>query len=299
MYTIREAAHRAGVTPEVLRAWERRYGVVTPERTASGYRLYDDAAIARLRSMRRLIDQGWTASSAAQHIVTAPDAGVLTDPSKSQPDATATEMAQRFVTAAAAMNAAGVEAVLDEMLSRASFEVAVDRYLFPALRALGDEWAEGDLSVAAEHAASAAVHRRLGAAFDAAASGTHDQSPVLVGLAPGARHEFGALAFAVAARRSGLPVEYLGPDLPVEDWERAGRATGARAVIIGVPTEGDVAAGRAVARGLERDGASRVVVAFGGDGSTSLPRSERLPEGLSAAVDELRNRLGTPLTGGT
>jgi DNA-binding transcriptional MerR regulator len=291
MYTIREAAHRAGVTPEVLRAWERRYGVVTPERTASGYRLYDDAAIARLRSMRRLIDQGWTASSAAQHIVTAPDAGVLT-PSASQPDATATEMAQRFVTAAAAMNAAGVEAVLDEMLSRASFEVAVDRYLFPALRALGDAWAEGDLSVAAEHAASAAVHRRLGAAFDAAASRTHDQSPVLVGLAPGARHEFGALAFAVAARRSGLPVEYLGPDLPVEDWERAGRATGARAVIIGVPTEGDVAAGRAVARRLESDGLSWVV-AFGGDGAASLPRSERLPEGLSFAVDELRNRLGT------
>ncbi|HET8570333.1 MAG TPA: MerR family transcriptional regulator [Candidatus Limnocylindria bacterium] len=51
MYTIREAAHRAGVTPDVLRAWERRYGVVSPQRTASGYRLYDDAAIARLRAM--------------------------------------------------------------------------------------------------------------------------------------------------------------------------------------------------------------------------------------------------------
>jgi DNA-binding transcriptional MerR regulator/methylmalonyl-CoA mutase cobalamin-binding subunit len=287
------------VTPEVLRAWERRYGVVVPERTASGYRLYDDGAIALLRTMRRLIDQGWTASSAAQHLLAVPDAGESTDPAGAQADAMATEMTRQFVDAASRMNAAAVEAALDEMLSRASFEVAVDRYLFPALRALGDAWAEGNLSVAAEHAASAAVQRRLGAAFDAAGSGMHDEAPVLVGLAPGARHEFGALAFAVAARRAGLPVEYLGPDLPVEDWERAGRETGAQAVVIGVPTEGDVAAGRAVARGLERDGASRVVVAFGGDGSTSLPRSERLPEGLSAAVDELRNRLGTPLTGGT
>ena len=292
MYTIREAAHRAGVTPDVLRAWERRYGVVSPQRTASGYRLYDDAAIARLRAMQRLIGQGWTASSAAQHLLTAPEAE-LPDAEATQPDATATEMAERFVAAAAGMNAVGVEAALDEMLSRASFEVAVDRYLFPALRALGDAWAEGKLSVAAEHAASGAVHRRLGAAFDAAGSGPHDEAPVLVGLAPGARHEFGALAFAVAARRAGLPVEYLGPDLPVEDWERAGRATGAPAVVIGVPTDADVAAGRAVARRFGNGGASPVVITFGGDGSASLPRSERLPEGLSAAVDALRDRLGT------
>ncbi len=293
MYTIREAAHRAGVTPEVLRAWERRYGVVVPQRTASGYRLYDDGSIARLRAMRRLIDQGWTASSAAQHLISLPTDGETTDHAAPQPDATATELAQQFVDAAADMHPAGVEAALDEMLSRASFEVAVDRYLFPALRALGDAWAEGKLSVAAEHAASAAVHRRLGAAFDAAGSGMRGEAPVLVGLAPGARHEFGALAFAVGARRAGLAVEYLGPDLPVEDWERAGRTTGARAVVIGIPTEGDVAAGRAVARHLERDGVNRAVVAFGGDGSASLPRSERLPDGLSAAVEELRKRLTT------
>ena len=49
----------------VLRAWERRYGVVTPERTPGGYRVYDEAALRRLRAMRRLIHDGWSASAAA------------------------------------------------------------------------------------------------------------------------------------------------------------------------------------------------------------------------------------------
>ena len=65
MYTIKQAAARAGLTVPVLRAWERRYGIVSPERTPSGYRLYDDAAIARVRAMRRLVDSGMSPSAAA------------------------------------------------------------------------------------------------------------------------------------------------------------------------------------------------------------------------------------------
>ncbi len=68
MYTIKQASLRAGVSIEVLRAWERRYGIVRPERTESGYRLYDDSAIDRVRAMRQLVDSGWSASQAAREI---------------------------------------------------------------------------------------------------------------------------------------------------------------------------------------------------------------------------------------
>ena len=60
MYTISEAADRAGVSVDVLRAWERRYGVVTPQRTATGYRLYDVATINTIRAMRQLVKEGWS-----------------------------------------------------------------------------------------------------------------------------------------------------------------------------------------------------------------------------------------------
>ena len=127
----------------------------------------------------------------------------------------AADLVNGFIEAAARLDAIGVESVLDAMLADGTFETVADRHLLPALVALGQAWAAGRLDVAAEHAASHAVLRRLSAAFEAAGGATPPEGSVVVGLPPGARHELGALAFAVAARRAGIPVLYLGPDLPV------------------------------------------------------------------------------------
>jgi hypothetical protein len=173
---------------------------------------------------------------------------------------------------------------------RASFEPMTDRYLFPALRALGDAWQAGDVSVAAEHAASAAVARWIGAAYDAAGSTRLDARPVLVGLPPGARHELAALAFATAARRAGVTVHYLGADLPAGEWMRAAQSTNAAVAVIGVPTAADADAARAVARSLRRS-VPGLAVAFGGDGAAVMRRQSVLAEGLPNAVRDLQTRL--------
>src|SRR4249919_896872 len=69
MYTIKQAAARTGLSIPTIRAWERRYGVVSPSRTPAGYRLYDDAAIARLNAMRSLVEtDGWRPSQAAARV---------------------------------------------------------------------------------------------------------------------------------------------------------------------------------------------------------------------------------------
>src|SRR4026209_1291510 len=132
MYTISEAADRAGVSVELLRAWERRYGIVAPGRTAAGYRIYDEAAIPRVRAMRRLVDEGWTPSAAADSLRDVADADLpaVSQPRvpSSAPEPQAGELVSRFVSAAAAMDAAALQAVLDEMGSRASFEPMSDRY---------------------------------------------------------------------------------------------------------------------------------------------------------------------------
>jgi DNA-binding transcriptional MerR regulator len=293
MYTISEAAGRAGVTVEVLRAWERRYGVVTPARTAAGYRLYDDAAIRRVRAMRALVDEGWTASTAAASLRDVPDDDLPrlpVDGGAPPPAESADELVDRFVAAAAAMDAAVLQGVLDEMGARASFETMVDRYLFPALRALGDEWETGAVSVAAEHAASAAVARWIGAAYDAAGTDRSGERPVLVGLPPGARHELAALAFATTARRAGHAVHYLGADLPAVEWTRASRSTNAAAAVIGVPTATDADAARAVGRSLRR-AVPDLLVLFGGDGARTLKGDSVLADGLQDAVGDLQVRL--------
>ena len=293
MYTISEAAERAGVSVELLRAWERRYGIVEPKRTAAGYRLYDEAAIGRVRAMRGLVDEGWTPSAAAASLRNVADADLPTVElvrDGSTPEAEADQLVDRFVSAAAAMDSTALQSVLDEMGMRASFEPMTDRYLFPALRALGDAWQAGDVSVAAEHAASAAVARWIGTAYDAAGTNRDDDRPVLVGLPPGARHELAALAFATAARRAGLTVQYLGADLPAGEWMLAARSTNAAIAVIGVPTAADADAARAVARSLRR-GIPDLVVAFGGDGAAVMQRQSVLAEGLPNAVRDLQSRL--------
>ena len=103
MYTIREAASRAGVTADVLRAWERRYQIVEPRRTSGGYRQYDEAAIRRVRAMRRMVEDGWTPSAAAESLrdvvdADLPEAEALPDasPDRRTPTTSVTVSSERL-----------------------------------------------------------------------------------------------------------------------------------------------------------------------------------------------------------
>ena len=305
MYTIKEAAARTGLTVPVLRAWERRYGVVAPARTVGGYRVYDEAALGRLRAMRRLIDDGWSPSAAAAAIIagTEPPAGVPTDVTG---DGRPSPLVDELVGAAAALDSPRIEAVLDEMFAGRSYERVMDEHLIPSLHALGEGWAAGRVPVAGEHIASNAVHRRLAASFQAAGAGRDQGRPVLVGMPPGARHELGGLIFATALRRAGISVVYLGADLPLDDWIAAVERTRAPAVVIGAVMPADAIAAGTVAAGL-RAARPEVLIAFGGaaapdpDSATgSSARTIRLPADLSEAVAALSSALArsTPTSRG-
>ena len=309
MYTIKEASARSGVGVPLLRAWERRYGVVEPTRTSAGYRLYDDAAIQRLRAMRQLIAHGWTANQAAQRVRESSDAEVAALSEPLVPAATseaavpasddgamdrtaAGALVDRLVGAAQVLDAARLEEALDEAFGSTRFEVAADEVIMPALRAIGDAWERGEISVAGEHAASHAILRRLAMAFEAA--GTLDREPpVLVGLGPKTRHELGALAFAVTARRAGLPVLYLGPDLPIESWIAAATGRNAPAAVIGVPTRSDVRAASAVLTAL-REARPEMLLAAGGDEASRVAAATgamELPAPLTDAVAMVRRAM--------
>ncbi len=293
MYTIKQAAVRSGVNVSLLRAWERRYGIVSPSRTDSGYRLYDDIAIERLRAMRSLVEAGWSARQAADRVSTASEEELVTmapdGPLASPP---AEDSLASFVEGAARLDTAAIERALDDMFAAASFERVVEDRVFPALRALGEAWSTGAVDVAGEHAASAAVARRLGMAFEASAAAGAGRGPVLVGLPPGARHDLAALAFATAARRSGLRVLYLGPDVPLDSWIAAVERAGARAIAFGVVMDRDVTAADEVARAV-RARYPDVVIAVGGRQASVVGDGGvlRLPDGLADAVEVLRRAL--------
>ncbi|MEP7041379.1 MAG: MerR family transcriptional regulator [Chloroflexota bacterium] len=285
MYTIGQASLRSGVAVSLIRAWERRYGILRPARTSSGYRLYDDDAIGRLRAVRGLIERGWSARQAA--------AAVLEQETTSRPRAIdAPERRSALIDAAARYDPAAVEGALDDLFGRGSFEAVIDDLVLPAAAMLGDAWADSQIDVAAEHLASSAISRRLSALFDQ--GGLPGSGPrVLVGLPPDSRHELGALAFAVALRRLGVDVLYLGADVPVESWVDAATASAARAAVVGVVTTRDVSTATDVATALR---ASRpdLVLAFGGGSAGGLSKIGEvtvLPTRVVEAAEVLRGRL--------
>jgi methylmalonyl-CoA mutase cobalamin-binding subunit len=290
MYNIKQAAARAGVSVPVLRAWERRYGIVSPARSASGYRRFDDASIERVRTMRAMVGEGWSPSAAAAAILAGDIAPRAFDETggngtgaPTSPEGGA-DVPSRLVAASLALDSSAVEVVLDDLFSRGSFERVTGDLLFPSLRLIGDAWEGGQLSVAAEHLASHAVLRRLGLALDGAARAIPGRPRVIVGLPPGSRHELGALAFAVAARRAGLAIDYLGADLPVDDWaSAAGRAD---AAVIGVVTRRDRSAAVDVARAI-RAAHPDLLVAFGGGAAPEEPGVLVLGGTLPEAVEAL------------
>ncbi|MGZ4838313.1 MAG: MerR family transcriptional regulator [Terriglobales bacterium] len=298
MYTIKQAAARTGLSVPTIRAWERRYAVVSPSRTAAGYRLYDDDAIARLNAMRSLVEiEGWRPSQAAEHVGT-PGldlASLATQASATQravergtrgdDRVTDGEAARAFVGAAGRLDIDGMERVLDEAFASQRFELAMDAVVFPALRAVGRAWADGDLDVAAEHAASETVRRRLSLFFDAA-RGPMDQASLLVGMPPAGHHELGAFAFAIACRRAGHGVAYLGADVPLVSWLRLARETAVPAIVLGAVTREDATAVDLVVDAIRT--IDRPPVCFTG-GPASLDagpasRAVRLPSTFDDAV---------------
>lgn len=217
--------------------------------------------------MRELTESGWSASEASRAVLagevatTSPLPQMLVPFSQETMRARRTDVVDRFLKAGAAMGIAATGAILDEIFAQGSYESIVDDLLMPALASLGDAWTEGDLDVAAEHVASAAVHRRLSALYEAAA--VIGDASVVVGLPPGARHELGALAFAVAVRRLGVGVLFLGADVPVASWVHVMRQDRVRVAVIAIVQEADQDKGLAVAQALRISGSSPTLTVGG------------------------------------
>lgn len=236
MDTIKQAAALTGVSAHTLRAWERRYGLFSPTRTTSGYRVYDEQTIGRIRLMSSLVSGGMAPRDAAAEVRRRSTALRSGAP---EPRGPASDVGLDLVEAAAALDVARVSRILDEQFARGDFETVVQDWLMPALNAVGRAWASDRLSVAGEHLVANAVLRRLSAAYEAAGRGWGP--PVIIGAPPGVQHELGLLAFAVAARRAGLATLYLGRDVPLEAWSQAVATVEAKGVVTTAPRRRDVA----------------------------------------------------------
>lgn len=288
MHTVRWVSQQLGLTPGTLRAWEQRYGIVHPTRSEGGYRLYDDHDLDTLQAMADLVAAGMQPAQAAEEVRSG-RTGPSREPARTTEAPAGLPAPSALITASRNYDSRALEETLDAAFAAAGFEYVIDEWLMAALVPVGQAWEAGRLDIAQEHFISAAVIRRLTAAF-AAAGHARNGRHVVTGLAPGATHEIATLAFATMLRRAGLRVTYLGPDLPGPSWVQAVATIHPDAVVIGAPRTNDRQAASDIVQAL-LEAAPRTAVYVGGPGATpehSVPGTT-LAESANWLADTLTN----------
>ncbi len=215
---IGEVARRTGVTVATLRAWERRYGLLDPHRTDGGHRLYREVDVERVRSMSRLLDEGWSAAAAARGVLRKPAEVVELRPVSGSADAAA-DLIGRLERAVDAFDAGAADAVVDDTFARLQVPSALEEVLLPVLRRVGEGWQDDPRVIAREHFASNTLRPRLQRLLRGHwPAGTRS----LLAAAPeGETHDLGLLAGAAVAVDAGWQVHFLGADTPTAALERS------------------------------------------------------------------------------
>jgi MerR family transcriptional regulator, light-induced transcriptional regulator len=210
LFRIGELSRRVGVSPDVLRAWERRYGALRPTRTAGGFRLYSAADERRVRQMLALQEQGLSPAVAAR---TADAEGADFDRAGAQ------EIQQALADALSRFDEAAANRAFDRALASLTLDTLLREVVLDYLADLGDRWSAGLASVAQEHFSSNIVRGRLlGLARDWGQGG----GPLsLLACAPGELHDLGLICFGLALRARGWRVAFLGADTPVDTLTHA------------------------------------------------------------------------------
>jgi MerR family transcriptional regulator, light-induced transcriptional regulator len=206
---IGELAKRTGVSPELLRAWEQRYGLLQPARTAGGFRLYSAADEARVRRMQGYVSGGIAASQAAR-LVLSDEPAQRTVPA---PVSILNDEAGDLAESLGRLDEQAANAALDRLFSAYTVETVLQEVVLPYLHELGERWEAGEVSVAHEHFASNLIRGRL---LGLARGWGQGLGPgAVLACAPGEQHELGLLAFGVALGRRGWRITYLGTDSPI------------------------------------------------------------------------------------
>jgi DNA-binding transcriptional MerR regulator/methylmalonyl-CoA mutase cobalamin-binding subunit len=241
-HPIGVVARRTGLRPDVLRAWERRYGAVSPFRSRTGRRLYSEEDLRKLRLLRQAVRAGRRISDVAsldvqalsklvkEDLAAAEGArGVGTEP---LPPASA-ELLRRCSEAVESLDQRGLESSLLEAEASLSKLQVRRRILVPLIETIGDRWAEGSLRIAHEHLASAIIRSFLDQSYNGPSAGA--DGPAIVVTTPfGQLHELGALLASATAADMGWHVIYLGPNLPADEIASAFTRSGAGAVAISI-----------------------------------------------------------------
>jgi MerR family transcriptional regulator, light-induced transcriptional regulator len=227
-FRIGELARRTGVSPALLRAWESRYGLLVPSRSAGGYRLYSEDDEKRVLTMRRHQAQGMSAAEAARLALEGDWAPY------ELPLATVDDSATELREALERYDEVEAQAALDRFLTTLSLDSVLAEVVLPCLRQIGERWERGEISVAQEHFAANLIRGRLLALARGWGQGRGPRA--LLACAPGELHDLGLISFGLALRARGWTITFLGPATPVETLGAAADLVAPELVVVSATT---------------------------------------------------------------
>ncbi len=246
-HPIKVVAQRTGLSPHLIRVWEKRYATIRPERSGGNQRLYSDTDIERLALLKRVVDAGHSirtvasletsqlrnlADSVSRPAVIFPS-GADAGPAMRTPSKDPAAFIESAFAAVSALDSGGLERALEDASVALGQVALLNRVVGPLVHRVGESWRTGELKVAHEHLATAVIRTFLG--HTSRPMALHPSAPAILVTTPaGQLHELGAVLVAACAAAHGWRVIYLGPSLPAEEIAGAARQSAVRAVALSI-----------------------------------------------------------------
>ena len=229
LYPIRTVSSLTGVNAVTLRAWERRYGLIRPHRTAKGHRLYTRGDIDLIQEVVDLLGTGVSIGQVKGQIGRGRAASAS---APAEPDGDAWRGYQRrMVLAVERFDEPGLEAAYSEALALYPVDVVTERLVNPLLRTLGERWQGRRGGIAEEHFFATYLRNKLGARLHHLAT-QRARTRLLAACLPGEHHELGLLLFCLAAANHGFGFVILGADTPLDEVAHAQRQARCEGIVL-------------------------------------------------------------------
>lgn len=268
-FPIRVLSEKTGVAPTTLRAWERRYGLLKPQRTPKGHRLYNSNDVDAVNRIVNLLNENYTISKAInaiklEEIQEKIETG--SDPEKPNTDHW-DEFHKRFLTAIEQFDEYKLDNIYNEALSLYPIDLVSSQILRPLLTTLGLRWESRDAGIAEEHFFTSYLRNKVGARLHHI-GGKNQGQRILLACMPGEFHELGSLLFGLSAMSRGYRILFLGADLPLDQIRQVVEKTEIDAVLLSAV---NVTLRGQISRQLEKlAGDLNVPVMLGGTGAMNI-----------------------------
>ncbi len=301
VYNIKAVARLVGLLPVTLRAWERRYGLLSPQRGNQGYRLYSEHDVHTLRWLKNQVDAGLSIGRASVLLQDLRSKGqdpvtAAVEPIPDQPAVTLDALQQQLITALYQYNENSALEALRRTFALYPLEQVLAEVIQPVMVAIGEKWHAGEISVTMEHFATQFIMQQLMSML-AAAGAPARPGCIVAACAPGETHQIGLVMLVVMLRWRGWDVKYLGPDISLDHLVEALEPLHPRLLMFTATRPEAVAALQPLKTILHRFSPPAPRVIFGGQAFQQPGASLDLPgEVLKASPKEIVHKIESMLS---